>query len=43
MEFALCIVAVYNCISHDEVCKVFLCLPRLRSGKWVNSVTRENL
>ena len=43
LVFGLGIVAVYICISLDEVCKVFLCLPRLRSGKWVNSVTRENL
>ena len=43
LVFGLGIVAVYICISLDDLCKVFLCLPRLRSGKWVNSVTRENL
>ena len=43
LVFGLGITAVYVCICLDDFCKVFLCLPRLRSGKWVNSVTRETL
>lgn len=40
LVFGLGITAVYVCICLDDFCKVFLCLPRLRSGKWINSVTR---
>lgn len=43
LVFGLGITAVYVCICLDDFCKVFLCLPRLRSGKWINSVTRETL
>ena len=43
LVFGLGITAVYICICLDDICKVFLCLPRLRSGKWINSVTRENI
>lgn len=43
LVFGLGITAVYVCICLDDLCKVFLCLPRLRSGKWINSVTRETL
>lgn len=43
LVFGLDITAVYVCICLDDFCKVFLCLPRLRSGKWINSVTRETL
>ena len=43
LVFGLGITAVYVCICLDDFCKVFLCMPRLRSGKWINSVTRETL
>lgn len=43
LVFGLGITAVYVCICLDDFCKVFLCLLRLRSGKWINSVTRETL
>lgn len=43
LVFGLGITAVYVCICLDDFCKVFLCLTRLRSGKWINSVTRETL
>ena len=43
LVFGLGITAVYVCICLDDLCKVFLCMPRLRSGKWINSVTRETL
>ena len=43
LVFGLGITAVYVCICLDDFCKVFLCLPRLRSGNWINSVTRETL
>ena len=43
LVFGLGITAVYVCICLDDICKVFLCLPRLRSSRWINSVTRENL
>ena len=43
LVFGLGITAVYVCICLDDFCKVFLCLPRLRSGKWINSVTRESV
>ena len=43
LVFGLGITAVYVCICLDDICKVFLCLTRLRSGRWINSVTRENL
>lgn len=32
---------VFPIFCMDELIKVFLCLPRLRSGKWMNSVTRD--
>ncbi|MEG1633777.1 MAG: MATE family efflux transporter [Oscillospiraceae bacterium] len=34
---------VYICMSLDEIVKIFLCLPRLRNGKWINSVTRDEI
>ena len=43
LVFGLGITAVYVCICLDDFVKIFLCLPRLRSGRWINSVTRENL
>lgn len=43
LVFGLGITAVYVCICLDDLCKVFLCMPKLRSGKWINSVTRETL
>lgn len=43
LVFGLGITAVYVCICLDDICKVFLCLPRLRSGRWINSVTRESV
>ena len=43
LVFGLGITAVYVCLCLDAVCKVVLCLPMLRSGKWINSVTRETL
>ena len=32
---------VYICMFLDDIIKVLICLPRLRSGKWINDVTRE--
>lgn len=32
---------VYVCMCTDDLMKVFLCLPRLKSGKWINNVTRD--
>ncbi len=43
LVFGLGITAVYVCICLDDFVKVFLCLPRLRSGRWINSVTRESV
>lgn len=34
---------VFPIFCLDDIFKVFLCLPRLRSGKWINSVTRDVL
>ena len=34
------ILAVYLCISLDNVIKFFVGLARLRSGKWIRDVTR---
>lgn len=33
---------VYPCMFLDEIVKVGLCVARLRSGKWINDVTRED-
>lgn len=43
LVFGLGITAVYVCICLDDFVKIFLCLPRLRSGRWINSVTRESI
>ena len=43
LVFGLGITAVYICICFDDVAKVFLCITRLRSAKWINSVTRESV
>ena len=40
LVFGLGIEAVYVCIVFDDIAKTFLCLPHLRRGKWINSVTR---
>lgn len=32
---------VYICMFLDDIVKVFACMPRLCSGKWINDVTRE--
>ena len=32
---------VYPLMSIDVVVQIFLCLPRLRSGKWIHDVTRS--
>ena len=32
---------VYICMFLDDIIKVLICMPRLRSGKWINDVTRE--
>lgn len=40
LVFGLGIEAVYLCIVFDDVAKTFLCLPHLRRGRWINSVTR---
>lgn len=34
---------VYLCMYVDELIKVFLIAPRLKSGKWINNVTRDEL
>ena len=43
LVFGLGFTAVYICICFDDVAKVFLCITRLRSAKWINSVTRESV
>lgn len=35
------ILAVYLCIMLEEFIKILLCLPRVRSKKWINNVTRD--
>ena len=40
LVFGLGIEVVYVCIVFDDVAKCFLCLPHLRGGRWINSVTR---
>jgi len=37
------IIAVYLCIYLDDIAKFILCALRLRSGKWINEVTRDIL
>lgn len=32
---------VYICMFLDDIVKIFACIPRLRSKKWINDVTRE--
>lgn len=32
---------VYICMFLDDIVKIFACVPRLRSKKWINDVTRE--
>lgn len=32
---------IYLCMCADDIIKIFLCLPRLLNGKWINNVTRE--
>lgn len=34
---------VYVIMCMDELIKFFICLPRLKSGKWINDVTRDSL
>ena len=41
LVFNLGIYAVYICIVLDEFLKIFLCFPRLFSGKWINNVTKD--
>ncbi len=32
---------VYICMCLDDLFKIFMCIPRLISGKWINNVTRD--
>lgn len=41
LVFGLGIEAVYICIVFDDIAKTVLCLPHLRGGKWINSITRS--
>lgn len=40
LVFGWSIYPVYIIMCTDEILKLFMCLPRLRSGKWINDVTR---
>ena len=42
LVFGLGIEVVYLCIAFDDLAKTILCLPHLRSGRWINSVTRSD-
>ncbi len=43
LVFGLGIKAVYLCMCADELIRICLILPRLKSGKWINNVTRDTL
>ncbi len=43
LVFKLGIRAVLLCVFADDLIKTALCLPRLRSKKWINDVTREDI
>lgn len=34
---------VYVCMCLDDVIKIFLSYPRLKSGKWINDITRDEI
>ena len=43
LVFGQGIYVVYICMCLDDAMKVFMCFPRLLSGKWINNVTRDAL